>query len=82
MGNAGPDKGKGGKYLILPPGYTGSVPEGYFTFKSPTFGNAMFWRGFVVNGSTRPAVENFHKHTRVYSLADAAHPPEMKFTDV
>jgi hypothetical protein len=25
----GPDKGKGGKYLILPPGYTGEVPEGY-----------------------------------------------------
>jgi hypothetical protein len=27
-----PDKGKGGKYLFLPPGYTGTVPEGYFVF--------------------------------------------------
>ena len=30
MGRAGPDKGKGGKYLLLPPGYSGDVPEGYF----------------------------------------------------
>ncbi|MEJ2270450.1 MAG: DUF1254 domain-containing protein [Desulfobulbaceae bacterium] len=30
IGKAGPDKGKGGKYLFLPPGYKGEVPEGYF----------------------------------------------------
>lgn len=34
FGNAGPDKGKGGKFLILPPGYTGDVPEGYFFDKT------------------------------------------------
>jgi hypothetical protein len=28
FGNAGPDKGKGGKFLILPPGYEGDVPQG------------------------------------------------------
>jgi hypothetical protein len=79
LGNAGPDKGKGGKYLILPPGYNGAAPKGYFVFKSPTFGNILFWRGFVVNGSTQTAVENFRMKTRIYSLADAKHPPEMKF---
>ena len=31
MGNAGPDRGKGGRYLYLPPGWDGDVPEGYFT---------------------------------------------------
>jgi hypothetical protein len=30
MGNAGPDKGKGGKFLFLPPGYKGEIPVGYF----------------------------------------------------
>ena len=30
MGIAGPDKGQGGKYLFLPPGYDGEVPDGYF----------------------------------------------------
>jgi hypothetical protein len=29
LGNAGPDKGQGGKFLFLPPGYNGSVPDGY-----------------------------------------------------
>jgi hypothetical protein len=79
MGNAGPDKGKGGKFLFLPPGYTGDAPAGYFVYKSPTFGNIMFWRGFVVNGSTKPAVENFRENMRIYLLSEAANPPQMKF---
>jgi hypothetical protein len=81
MGNAGPDKGKGGKFLFLPPGYKGDVPAGYFAYKSPTFGNIMFWRGFVVNGSTKAAVENFHKNAHIYLLSEAANPPQMKFID-
>ena len=39
LGIAGPDKGKGGKFLFLPPDFTGTPPEGYYTFKSRTFGN-------------------------------------------
>ncbi len=35
MGVTGPDKGKGGKYLVLPPGYKGEVPDGYFLLKPP-----------------------------------------------
>jgi hypothetical protein len=81
MGNAGPDKGKGGKFLFLPPDYKGDVPAGYFVYKSPTFGNIMFWRGFVVNGSAKPAVDNFHKNTHIYLLSEAASPPQMKFID-
>jgi len=30
VGITGPDKGKGGKYLLLPPGYKGQIPDGYF----------------------------------------------------
>lgn len=37
MGFVGPDKGKGGKYLFLPPGYTGNAPEGYFVAQSRTY---------------------------------------------
>jgi hypothetical protein len=82
LGNAGPDKGKGGKYLFLPPGYTGTVPEGYYVFKSRTFGNAFFTRGFLVNDNPSPAVESFHKTMRVYPLSDAANPPQGKFVDL
>ncbi len=46
VGLAGPDQGKGGKYLVLPPDYTGDVPPGYFTFRSGTYGVFVFWRGF------------------------------------
>jgi hypothetical protein len=82
LGNAGPDKGKGGKFLFLPPGYTGDVPGGYFVFKSATYGNWFATRGFLVNGDPKPAVENFKKHLRIYPLAQAAQPPETKFINV
>ena len=82
VGNAGPDRGKGGKFLLLPPGYEGEVPAGYFVFRSATFGNLFFWRGFLVNGDPRPAVENTRRFAKVYPLAQAANPPAMKFVDV
>jgi hypothetical protein len=82
VGNAGPDRGKGGKFLLLPPGYTGEVPEGYFVLRSRTFGNGYFWRGFVVNGSTKPAVEATKKFAKAYLLAQAKNPPPMKFINV
>ena len=82
VGNAGPDKGKGGKYLLLPPGYKGEVPEGYFVLRSPTYGNLMFFRGFLENGSTKTAVDNTKKFYKAYSLSDANNPPPMKFINV
>jgi len=82
LGNAGPDKGKGGKFLFLPPGYKGEVPEGYFVFKSRTFGNAFFTRGFLVDGNPGPAVESFHKTMRMYPLSEAANPHPAKFVNL
>ena len=82
VGNAGPDRGRGGKYLLLPPGYTGEVPTGYFVLQSQTFGNLFFWRGFQVAGDPKPAVEAIKKSAKVYLLAQAAGPPPMKFTNL
>lgn len=82
LGNAGPDRGQGGKYLLLPPNYTGDVPEGYFILHSRTYGNFLFFRGFIVNGDFWPVVENAKQHFRVYPLAQAAHPPAMTFVDI
>ncbi len=39
VGPGGVDKGKGGKYLILPPGYKGNVPDGYIAMQSDTYAN-------------------------------------------
>jgi hypothetical protein len=82
VGNAGPDKGQGGKYLLLPPDYTGDVPGGYFVLRSRTFGNLGGFRGFLVNGDPRPSVESIKQHFRVYPLARAANPPAMHFVNI
>lgn len=79
FGRVGADKGKGGKYLLLPPDYKGEVPAGYFVHRSKTYGNLLFWRGFVKDGSTKPAVEAIKRSTKVYRLKDASNPPPMKF---
>ena len=79
VGNAGPDKGKGGKFLILPPDYKGDVPDGYHVFRSRTYGVWFILRGFLVDGDTKPAVTSIKKHTRIYSLARVKNPPAMEY---
>jgi hypothetical protein len=82
FGNAGPDKGKGGKFLILPPGYKGDVPEGYHVARTNTYGHWVIWRGFQVDGDTTPAVNTTKKIFRVYPLSQKANPPKMNFINV
>ncbi len=81
VGITGEDKGKGGKYLILPPGYTGDIPAGYQVMRPSTYGNWLFFRAFLVNGSTGPGVESVKKNLKIYPLADAANPPAIKFVN-
>ena len=81
MGVTGPDEGKGGKYLVIPPGYTGDIPDGYFLLKPPTNRNFMFLRGLVENG-LGPAVENITSNLKVYPLKDAASPAETEFVNM
>ncbi|WP_222435026.1 DUF1254 domain-containing protein [Falsiphaeobacter marinintestinus] len=68
FGNAGPDKGQGGKYVLLPPGYEGEVPEGHFAAPSTTYGNWLVMRGYLENGSPDPAVQRIKDQFRVYPL--------------
>jgi len=82
FGRLGPDKNQGGKFLILPPGYEGDVPEGYHVAKSGTYGNWVIWRGFQVDGSTKPAVETTKKLVRVYPLSKKDNPPKINFVHV
>ena len=84
LGITGPDKGAGGKYLILPPGYKGEVPkEGYITVvQSPTFNLWIPWRSFLVDGDPKPGVDLVKKFTKVYPPSQAANPPQMTFVDM
>ncbi len=71
IGPTGQDKGKGGKYLILPPDYKGEVPDGYFVFNSPTYQLFSFVRANAeVVGTGEKAMDFFRKNCRVYPLKD------------
>jgi hypothetical protein len=74
FGNVGSDRGQGGKFLILPPGYEGEVPDGYHVARTNTYGNWVIWRGFQVNGDTAPAVDETKQRFRIYSLSQKIHP--------
>ena len=81
MGPPGPDKGKGGKYLILPPDYEGKVHKGFFTAKSTSWANWVILRGFLVDGKPDAASKMWREGLKIYPLAKAANPPAMEFFD-
>lgn len=81
FGNAGPDRGKGGKYLLVPDHYEGEIPNGYHVMRTSTKGNWIPWRGFQVNGSTELAVKQSKDLFRVYPLSKKSDPPAMNFID-
>jgi hypothetical protein len=80
IGPTGADNGKGGKFLLLPPGYDGSVPDGYLVGKSRTYGVVLGVRGFQVDGKPDKAAAPM-KSTRIYPLSQAANPPAMTFVN-
>jgi hypothetical protein len=68
LGEPGPDRGEGGKYLIVPPEYTGSLPEGgFFVARARTNTILWFGRSFLADHSDpKPIVETIRKYTKVY----------------
>ena len=78
VGPLGPYKGKGGKYLFLPPGYDGKIPGGYLVVKSPTYKVWSFMRGSIANG-LEAAVKNIKDNLKVYPLVLKDNPPAMEF---
>ncbi|MEH2548163.1 hypothetical protein V1283_004808 [Bradyrhizobium sp. AZCC 2262] len=83
-GLLGADKGAGGKYLVLPPGYTGAKPDGYISLQSDTFGNYMLLRSNLKSHGDADvqAAVAYGKRMKVYSLLQAANPPPTIFSDV
>ena len=65
FGATGPDKGKGGKYLLLPPGYDGPVPEGYFVARSTSY---RLWGLLRSNPGEGDKAMSFYKKLKVYPL--------------
>lgn len=81
IGPFGEDKGKGGKYLILPPAYEGEIPEGYFIVKSPTNKVFVFMRTSIANG-LESAVKMVGDTLKVYPLAEKDNAKKMELVDI
>ena len=76
VGPAGADGGKGGRYVILPPGYAETVPDGFIVLPSLTWTGYALLRSILRSGSDADiakAVE-YGRRIRVYPLSQAAGP--------
>ena len=82
VGRPGPDRGVGGRYLLLPPGFADAVPDGYVVLRSRTYGNKLLFRTFPVDGDQRQGVENSRQHFRVHPLGTTGEPAAPTFVNV
>src|SRR6188474_3839613 len=81
VGLFGPDAGKGGKFLMLPPGYKGEVPEGYFVYRSGTNNVFVFLRSFYRDPKDLTPAVSLIEQGKIYPLNGEASAKPMKFPD-
>ena len=84
VGPAGDDEGKGGKYLLLPPGYTEAEPSGYFTVRMNTYNGYSVLRAIPASPSDADVAKalDLVKRIKLYPLSEAAHPPAQRYIDI
>jgi hypothetical protein len=79
VGLPGPDGAKGGKFLLLPPGYKGdTLQTGYHVLQGTMNNYNVMVRGIVVNDDKDAAVQNV-KRVKVYPLSESSNPKPNKF---
>jgi len=79
VGLPGPYGDKGGKFLLLPPGYTGEIPQsGYVVIKGTTNNYNAMIRGILINNDKEDAVKRV-RATKIYPLKEAGNPKPTKF---
>ena len=81
VGLPGPDAGKGGKFLLLPPGYKGEVPEGYYVYRSGTNNVFIFLRGFYQDPKNLTPAVALIEQSKIYPLNSKATAKPMVFPD-
>jgi hypothetical protein len=79
VGFFGPDAGKGGKFLMLPPGYTGEVPNGYYVYRSGTYNVFIFLRSFYQDPKNLTPAVALVEQSKIYPLngKDTAKPMQF-----
>jgi hypothetical protein len=83
VGRAGADKGKGGKYLILPPGHKGKIPSGYIILPSDNYQGYALLRSIPKSSSQSDiaAAVTYLKRIKLYPLSKSTNPPQTIFVD-
>jgi hypothetical protein len=81
VGLAGPDEGRGGKYLLLPPGYAETAPDGYFVYRPATNNVFVFWRAFFTDPTELAEPVKLIEQTRIYPLGKRDSAKPMQFPD-
>jgi len=81
VGFAGPDKGQGGTYVLLPPDYQGEVPKEGFVYRSRTYNVFLFWRSFFKNPDDLAGANEIIRQTKVYPLGKKESARPMQFPD-
>jgi hypothetical protein len=81
VGLPGPDAGKGGKFLLLPPGFKEAVPEGYFVYRSPTNTVFVFLRAFYQDPKNLTPAVALIERSKIYPLNGKETARPMEFPD-
>jgi len=83
VGPAGADKGKGGKYLILPPDYKDKVPSGYIVLTTYNYEGFGLLRSILKSNSDADLAKAvaYGKRIKLYPLSQAAHSSATQFFD-
>ena len=81
VGLPGPDSGKGGKFLNLPPGYDKPVPEGYFVYRSETNNVFVFLRSFYQDPKNLAPAVAVMEAVKIYPLEADANAKPMQYPD-
>ena len=68
-----------GKYLYLPPGYDGPIPDGFAVYRPKTYRIWVFLRSSVKNGDVAAAASLVTDNVKVYPLSKYADQPKMKW---
>lgn len=83
VGPAGTDKGAGGRYLILPPGYDAPIPDGFIPLRSETKAGFAILRSNLKSDSDADvaAAVDYGTRARLYRLDAAENPPPTAYVD-
>jgi hypothetical protein len=83
-GLLGVDKGQGMKFVMLPPGYSEKIPDGYVALQPDTHGSYALFRSNLASHNDADVAKSvaYGKRVKIYPLSQAANPPPTVFTDV